>query len=71
MDLVTQQNAAMVEQSTAAARVLAEESSKLRTVVDRFRTGRDHAFAVDAAFRQEAPASHSPAVRGNLALKLA
>ncbi|MBY5520194.1 methyl-accepting chemotaxis protein [Rhizobium leguminosarum] len=39
MDQVTQQNAAMVEQSTAASGQLAEEAAKLRELVSRFRLG--------------------------------
>jgi methyl-accepting chemotaxis protein len=39
MDRVTQKNAAMVEQATAAARSLAEEAHDLSGVVGRFRTG--------------------------------
>ncbi|WP_028965160.1 methyl-accepting chemotaxis protein [Sphingomonas phyllosphaerae] len=38
MDGVTQQNAAMVEEATAAARSLAEEATRLTTEVARFRT---------------------------------
>jgi methyl-accepting chemotaxis protein len=38
MDMMTQQNAAMVEQSTAAARALAGEATALSTLVDGFRT---------------------------------
>lgn len=38
MDVMTQQNAAMVEQSTAAARSLAGEASELAGMVARFRT---------------------------------
>ncbi len=37
MDQITQQNAAMVEQSTAASHSLAREAEQLSTVVDRFR----------------------------------
>ncbi|MDV4159915.1 HAMP domain-containing protein [Rhizobium leguminosarum] len=37
MDQVTQQNAAMVEQSTAASGQLAQEAAKLRELVSRFR----------------------------------
>ncbi|NZD60236.1 HAMP domain-containing protein [Rhizobium sp. WYCCWR 11290] len=37
MDQVTQQNAAMVEQSTAASGQLAEEAAKLRELVSRFK----------------------------------
>jgi len=39
MDGVTQQNAAMVEEATAAARSLAEEAARLTGEVARFRTG--------------------------------
>ena len=41
MDQVTQQNAAMVEETTAASRSLAQESQTLATLVTRFRIGRD------------------------------
>ncbi len=39
MDQMTQQNAAMVEQSTAAARNLSEQASRLAEMVAQFRTG--------------------------------
>ena len=39
MDKMTQQNAAMVEESTAAARSLAGEADELSSLVARFRTG--------------------------------
>jgi hypothetical protein len=39
MDRMTQQNAAMVEQATAAARSLASEAHELTALVDRFRMG--------------------------------
>jgi methyl-accepting chemotaxis protein len=39
MDRMTQQNAAMVEQSTAAARSLADEAAELTRLVAHFRTG--------------------------------
>jgi methyl-accepting chemotaxis protein len=39
MDHVTQQNAAMVEQSTAASRALADEAQELGRLVARFRVG--------------------------------
>ncbi|NLR71340.1 globin-coupled sensor protein [Novosphingobium sp. ERN07] len=41
MDTMTQQNAAMVEEATAAARSLATEADRLSTLVARFRLGRD------------------------------
>jgi methyl-accepting chemotaxis protein len=37
MDTMTQQNAAMVEEATAAARSLANESSRLSSLVSKFR----------------------------------
>ena len=40
MDQTTQQNAAMVEQSTAASATLAGEADRLRSLVGRFETGR-------------------------------
>ncbi|MCX7283784.1 MAG: methyl-accepting chemotaxis protein [Novosphingobium sp.] len=43
MDRMTQQNAAMVEQSTAAARSLAGESDELSKLVNQFRTNSDGA----------------------------
>lgn len=69
MDKMTQQNAAMVEQSTAAARSLATEADELAALVEQFRTTNDAPKApvvtVDRP-KREAPA---PArVRGNLAL---
>jgi methyl-accepting chemotaxis protein len=39
MDQMTQQNAAMVEETTAASQTLAEESSQLRTLLAKFRLG--------------------------------
>ncbi len=45
MDQVTQQNAAMVEQSTAASHALAQEASELTRLVARFRTGAEEAEA--------------------------
>lgn len=39
MDQVTQQNAAMVEQTTAAATTLADEAERLRSLVDQFNLG--------------------------------
>ncbi|KQM86332.1 chemotaxis protein [Sphingomonas sp. Leaf23] len=56
MDGVTQQNAAMVEQATAAARTLAEEAQELARQVDRFtlRHG-THAAAKVASAPRHAP----------------
>ena len=50
MDMMTQQNAAMVEQSTAAARALAGEATALSTLVDGFRTtAQDNSFTLRRA----------------------
>ncbi|MBB4006048.1 methyl-accepting chemotaxis protein [Allorhizobium taibaishanense] len=42
MDQVTQQNAAMVEESNAASATLATETQRLRQFISRFTLGRDH-----------------------------
>jgi methyl-accepting chemotaxis protein len=39
MDQVTQQNAAMVEETNAASATLAQETARLRELVDAFRLG--------------------------------
>jgi methyl-accepting chemotaxis protein len=61
MDQVTQQNAAMVEETTASSVALAEEAQSLRTLVARFQTARavqDNAGALRAAAQQmRAPAA--------------
>ncbi len=49
MDQVTQQNAAMVEQSTAASHSLAGEAEELARLVGRFRTGGQAEMASSAA----------------------
>ena len=70
MDRMTQQNAAMVEQSTAASRSLADEAGDLSGLVGQFRTGSESkatiAFPTGKARRKKMPA---PASYGNLALK--
>lgn len=72
MDQMTQQNAAMVEQNTAAARNLAGEADELAGLVARFRTG-DMAESATVALiplidrRRKAPAMRT---QGNLALKV-
>ena len=49
MDMMTQQNAAMVEQSTAATRALEDEAQSLTTLVATFRTRDDEARARGSA----------------------
>jgi methyl-accepting chemotaxis protein len=85
MDQTTQQNAAMVEESTAAAASLAQEAGKLRELVANFRLDQQ-ATTQSSALRQTAsamarttasaparsyaaPAKARPAVQGNLAQK--
>lgn len=57
MDQVTQQNAAMVEETTAASMALNEEAKVLTSLVSRFQT----AQAVPAALRETAAKMRAPA----------
>jgi methyl-accepting chemotaxis protein len=71
MDSMTQQNAAMVEESNAAARNLSSGADDLVEKVSRFRTGNDHRRPIAAGYRTTpAPARSAPALRvsGNAAL---
>jgi methyl-accepting chemotaxis protein len=71
MDVVTQQNAAMVEESTAAARSLASEADNLAKLVGTFRIGEGSVVSFkDTKPRGSGfPAGRSPAVAvGNVAL---
>jgi methyl-accepting chemotaxis protein len=63
MDQVTQQNAAMVEQATAASRMLAEETKELARLVARFRiSGTDTLqYASRSAEPAHRPAAPAPA----------
>ncbi|WPE21811.1 methyl-accepting chemotaxis protein [Shinella zoogloeoides] len=45
MDQMTQQNAAMVEETTAASQVLASEAAQLQTALSQFHIGEGHAHA--------------------------
>ncbi|MBA4794393.1 MAG: PAS domain S-box protein [Phenylobacterium sp.] len=75
MDQITQQNAAMVEESTAASHALAQETAELNRLMGRFK------FATDIRPRAAAPAKAPRPVapvralrstsRGSAALKLA
>ena len=71
MDKMTQQNAAMVEESTAAARSLADEANDLATVVQRFsaRDGGAMARPAVSAPRRHGRSRVVPQVSGNLALQ--
>lgn len=69
MDMATQQNAAMVEETTASAQHLSEETSRLAEQVGFFQTGQGLRSS-PVAPRASAPAARAmPASRGNLALK--
>lgn len=77
MDRMTQQNAAMVEQSTAAARSLAGEAEQLKQLVSRFRlpghkpsaVQRPQPAAIVPAITRSAPVPlRRPAHAGNTAL---
>ena len=48
MDQVTQQNAAMVEESTAASHALAQEAEELSRLVAQFKVGEERASSVRA-----------------------
>lgn len=70
MDQTTQQNAAMVEQSTAASAALAQEATRLRSLVSRFTlSGRATTPAVSDHRPAAAPVRRAPAAHGNLAVK--
>ncbi len=82
MDQMTQQNAAMVEESTAASRNLSDEAGRLSVLVKQFRTSADASSeggfgaqleAKSAPFRSQTPSrtqpsTSYPASNGNLAL---
>ncbi|MCP3056184.1 methyl-accepting chemotaxis protein, partial [Aurantimonas sp. LRZ36] len=63
MDKVTQQNAAMVEQATAASQTLSNETEELATLVGRFNT------KISAASRQGRATRSGPAMRGSKAAR--
>ncbi|WP_380871814.1 methyl-accepting chemotaxis protein [Sphingomonas sp. DBB INV C78] len=71
MDKMTQQNAAMVEQTTAAARSLESEADELMALVQRFRLSGGGSPARNAPSPRKAARRHStPRVAGNLALAM-
>jgi methyl-accepting chemotaxis protein len=68
MDRMTQQNAAMVEESTAAARSLAGEADELADLVAKFEVGAQVASASATAPPRRRRAQARPVARGNLVL---
>ena len=71
MDAMTQQNAAMVEQSTAASRSLADEANQLTALVAAFATGEPVSKRDGSRPVAKVPRRSLPPVRGTLALNLA
>jgi methyl-accepting chemotaxis protein len=75
MDTMTQQNAAMVEQSNAAAQSLADEAGRLSGNVSQFRINEGRSRSVQAYTPPSAPVqrarpiSAAPVSHGNLAIK--
>jgi len=73
MDQMTQQNAAMVEESNAAGATLAQETERLRGLVERFALGARAVQPAGAARTQQRLAqqrpARMPAQAGNAALK--
>jgi hypothetical protein len=71
MDQVTQQNAAMVEQSTAASHALAQEATELSRLVAQFKVDTAPGKPANDVSRQGQPRqTHRPAVAGNTALAM-
>jgi methyl-accepting chemotaxis protein len=79
MDQMTQQNAAMVEESTAASHSLAQEAGKLASLIGQFTMSEVPAAVSRPASRPKASAvrqrpvraASRPVSRGNTALALA
>ena len=69
MDRMTQQNAAMVEQSTAAARALADETANLLRLVSQFKIAGQSARTAPRAAGRSVAATPTLRTSGNLALK--
>jgi methyl-accepting chemotaxis protein len=65
MDHVTQQNAAMVEESSAAGATLAAEAARLRQLIAGFKLGNADPAGHQVAALREAGAALATADRGN------
>ncbi|MEM9967913.1 MAG: methyl-accepting chemotaxis protein [Pseudomonadota bacterium] len=73
LDHVTQQNAAMFEETTAASHALTSEADALVSAVSRFRLGKSHNRPQEAKaipFSSARPAPKPAATRGNTALDI-
>ncbi|KQQ38105.1 chemotaxis protein [Rhizobium sp. Leaf306] len=71
MDQVTQQNAAMVEEATAASAALAQEAQRLRELVGRFNTEGDRGMSASVRVADHATARATPSPARTLAKKVA
>jgi methyl-accepting chemotaxis protein len=71
MDKMTQQNAAMVEETAASARSLANEAQELADKVSRFQLGQQASTPMARLAHRPMPkkVARVPMVTGNLALK--
>jgi methyl-accepting chemotaxis protein len=67
MDQSTQQNAAMVEESTAASHRLATEAQSLNRLLERFKLGRDAAALQPASVASRPVASPARSLGNKLA----
>ncbi|WEX76324.1 methyl-accepting chemotaxis protein [Sinorhizobium numidicum] len=65
LDQMTQQNAAMVEQTNASSHTLAQDAEKLSELIGQFR----HGQVSEAAVRTAAPSVAQPSVRGSTSAK--
>ncbi|WP_152553486.1 methyl-accepting chemotaxis protein [Erythrobacter longus] len=63
MDQMTQRNAAMVEESTAAARSLSDEAGRLQQMVSQFRTASAGEPRLSVQSSPQAPAFQAPAIK--------
>ncbi len=68
MDQTTQQNAAMVEQSTAASHSLAQEADELSRLMGRFEIGERRPVANDQS--RTVARDTRPSVRGHSAIRM-
>jgi methyl-accepting chemotaxis protein len=64
MDQVTQQNAAMVEEATAATQTLAQQTEELARLVSRFRTGDETVVEISSRRETVKPAARATRTAG-------
>ena len=66
MDQVTQQNAAMVEEATAATQTLAQQTEELARLVSRFRTGDETVVEMSSRRETAKPAARATRAAGEV-----